>query len=81
MNEATTNQGGQKVKTKKDVYQRVKVTRKIYRLWTARLEGISEVGSREYFNFIKYNAEKAYKLFTKALDQLRDYQEKHGYNA
>jgi hypothetical protein len=82
MNEQTTNQGGQKVKTKKDIYLNLKIARANYRSSLLNLELLSKEGvDKVIFGTIKSNTEYRYKLFCKALDTLRKHQEKHGYNA
>ena len=82
MNEQTTNQGGQKVKTKKDIYLNVKIARADYRRSLFNLEALSKEGvDKDVFRTTKSSVEYRYKLFCKALDALRNYQEKYGYNA
>ena len=81
MNEATTNQGGQKVKTEKKVYLNLRVARANYDASLANFQGLAGDVSRNVYETTKWNLEYNYKSFCKALDALRNYQQKHGYNA
>ena len=81
MNEATTNQGGKKVKAEKSVYLRLKVARANYHASLANFNGLSSDVDKNIFETTKWNLEYNYKSFLNALEALRNYQQKYGYNA
>jgi hypothetical protein len=81
MNKTTTNQGGQKVKAEKSVYLKLKVARANYDASLANFQGLSSDVDKNIFETTKWHLEYNYKSFLKALDALRNYQEKYGCNA
>jgi hypothetical protein len=81
MNEQTINQGGKKVKAEKSVYLKLRVAKANYDASFANFHGLSSDADKNIFETTKWNLEYNYKSFLKALDALRNYQQKYGYNA
>ena len=70
------------MKTEKDLYLNLKIARANYRSSLLDLEWLSKEGvDKVIFSTIKSNTEYKFKLFLKALNALRNYQQKYGYNA